>query len=121
MVETLTLYERIGGKAALQTVVADFYRRVLGDASLAPLFQGTDMKRQQGHMMAFLAVALGGPDAYRGKDMTSAHAGRGITEEHFASVAGHLQSTLQDAGVAAPDVATILATAASLQPQVVGV
>ncbi|MFN9843943.1 MAG: group I truncated hemoglobin [Planctomycetota bacterium] len=115
-----SLYDRIGGKAALTAVVDAFYARVLADAFLAPLFAGTDMRQQRAHLVAFLAMALGGPTEYRGQGMRQAHAGRGITAEHFGRVAGHLQATLTWANVGAAEVAQIMAAAASLQDDVTG-
>ena len=115
-----SIYDRIGGKNALHAVVDEFYRRVTADSLLKPLFAKTDLQKQKQHQVAFLTAALGGPKAYKGKDMTAAHRGRGITDKHFAAVAGHLQSTLQWAKVGAPDVATIMQTAASLHDQIVG-
>lgn len=119
MTNTQSLYRRIGGKVALTAVVEEFYRRILADAELAPLFAATDMAVQKRHQAAFLAAALGGPAAYAGRDMREAHRGRGITARHFAAVAGHLQSTLAWAGLGGDEVATIMATAAGLQDQIV--
>lgn len=121
MVATGTIYEKIGGKQALTAVVDEFYRRVLADQTLAPLFAATDMNEQRAHQVAFLAFALGGPNEYKGAGMRKAHAGRGITEAHFRAVAGHLQATLQWAKVGAAEVAQIMAAAASLHDDVVGV
>ncbi|MFO0277564.1 MAG: group I truncated hemoglobin [Planctomycetota bacterium] len=81
---------------------------------------GTDMRQQRAHLVAFLAMALGGPTEYRGQGMRQAHAGRGITAEHFGRVAGHLQATLTWANVGAAEVAQIMAAAASLQDDVTG-
>lgn len=114
-----TLYDRIGGKAALTAVVDQFYVRILADKKLAPLFTNTDMKRQRSHQVAFLAMALGGPSEYSGRSMRSAHAGRGITDEHFGLVAGHLQATLQWAKVGAAEITAIMTAAAGLQADVV--
>lgn len=115
-----SLFDRIGGKPALTAVVDQFYVRIMADKKLAPLFANTDMKRQRSHQVAFLAMALGGPSEYSGRSMRSAHAGRGITDEHFGLVAGHLQATLQWAKVDAPEIAAIMTAAAGLQAEVVG-
>lgn len=119
MTHTQTRYRRIGGRGALTAVVDEFYRRLLADPEVAPLFADTDMDRQRRHQAAFLATALGGPAAYAGRDMHSAHRGRGITARHFAVVAGHLQTTLEWAGVGGDELAAIMATAAGLQEQIV--
>ena len=54
----------------------------------------------------FLTGAFGGPQAYTGRSLRAAHeklvTQKGRGETHFASVAGHLQATLEQLGVA-PD------------------
>lgn len=119
MTATGTIYAKIGGKQALTTVVDEFYRRVLADQTLAPLFANTDMHKQRNHQVAFLSFALGGGGDYAGLGMQKAHAGRGITAAHFGAVAGHLQATLQWAKVGATEVAQIMSVAASLQGEIV--
>ena len=54
-----TIYDQIGGGEALETVVEDFYRRVLGDDELAGFFTGTNMARLKGKQVEFFAAALG--------------------------------------------------------------
>ncbi|MFO1078190.1 MAG: group 1 truncated hemoglobin [Planctomycetota bacterium] len=119
MIDTHTLYERIDGAQALAGLVDEFYRRVLGDPQLALQFAGTDMRRQKWHQTMFLAMALGGPSGYEGRTLREAHAGRNISDAQFAAVVGHLQATLQWAGVAAADQADILATTTGLRDQIV--
>ena len=56
-----SLYERIGGKDALDAAVDIFYRKVLADERIKSFFDGVDMKKQKGKQKAFLAFAMGGP------------------------------------------------------------
>lgn len=119
MVSATTIYDKIGGKAALSVVVDEFYKRVLADELLAPMFADTDMDKQRSHQVAFLAFAVGGPMDYKGEGMQAAHKGRGITDAHFGAVAGHLQTTLQWAGVGSEEVAQIMAVAGSLKSHIV--
>jgi len=93
------LFDRIGGQAAIDAVVDEFYNRVLDDESLAPVFDGISMKRQRSMMSSFVANAFGGPGAYNGRDAVEAHAGVGITRENMDAVLGHLVGTLSDVGV----------------------
>jgi hemoglobin len=74
-----SIYEAIGGREALVTVVDDFYERVLADADLAVFFRGTSLPRLKGMQVEFFTAALGGPDEYRGRSMKDVHRGRGIT------------------------------------------
>ena len=77
-----TIYEQIGGTAALEIVVEDFYARVLADQELAGFFSGTNMSRLKGRQVEFFAAALGGPEPYTGAPMRQVHQGRGITAHH---------------------------------------
>jgi hemoglobin len=97
--EPVTIYERLGAEGGIRRAVDEFYERVLADAELAPFFEGIDMKSLRRHQVDFLTAATGGPNRYDGRDVAAAHAGRGITGEHFDRVVGHLVGTLQSAGV----------------------
>ncbi|OBJ90609.1 group I truncated hemoglobin [Mycobacterium asiaticum] len=110
----LSIYDRIGGYQAIETVVDDFYDRVLADAELAAFFTGTNMSRLKGRQAEFFAAALGGPDAYSGAPMKQVHQGRGITMHHFGLVAGHLGDALTAAGVPPDTITEILGVIAPL-------
>jgi hemoglobin len=62
-----TIYEQLGGTAALESVVADFYVRVLADDQLAGFFRQTNMARLQAKQVEFFAAALGGPEGTIGQ------------------------------------------------------
>jgi hemoglobin len=115
-----TLYEKLGEEAAISKVVDGFYERVLADENLAPFFDGIDMPSLRRHQAAFLSAATGGPNPYTGKDLAKAHAGRGITDEHFDRVVGHLVAALTDAGVMPDVVDETVAALAPLRGTVVG-
>lgn len=106
--KTNTIYDRIGGQAAIEVVVEDFYCRVLDDVHLSGFFAGTNMNRLKGKQVEFFAAALGGPEPYTGAPMRQVHQGRGITMHHFNLVAGHLQDSLSAAGVPEATIAEIL-------------
>ena len=114
-----TLYERLGGGPAVAAAVDEFYRRVLADPQLAPFFVGTDMRRQKAHQAAFLAQALRGPGRYTGRSMREAHAGMGITDDHFNRVAGHLAATLSALGVGELLIAEVIGNVAPLRSEIV--
>src|SRR6478609_3957850 len=109
-----SIYEQIGGAEALETVVYDFYERVLADDQLSGFFAGTNMARLKGKQVEFFAAALGGPEPYTGAPMRQVHQGRGITMHHFSLVAGHLADALAAAGVPSETVTEILAAIAPL-------
>ncbi len=113
------LYQQLGGRDAIAAVVDDFYGRVLADAELAPFFAGRDLDGLRRHQAAFLAVALGGPDEYRGRTVCRAHAGLGITAHHFGLVAGHLAGALGACGVPDDLITEVIGRVAALQGDVV--
>ena len=112
------IYEQIGGTEALEAVVNDFYERVLADDSLAGFFHGTNMSRLKGKQVEFFAAALGGPEPYTGAPMREVHRGRGITMQHFNSVAGHLTDSLSAAGIPEDTVEQIIGAIAPLAHEI---
>ena len=117
--EEVSLYEAIGGRAALVAAVDVFYRRVLADPELSPFFPGGVGDRHRAYLITFLGEALGGPSRYRGRDMATAHRGLSISNAHFDRVAGHLDATLDELGVPRHLTDQIIGIAATLRPAVV--
>lgn len=113
-----SLYERIGGKAAVEAAVDKFYEKVLAHDSIKSFFEGVDMKRQIGKQKVFLTYAFGGPVKYEGKDMREAHKHLLLTDAHFNAVAGHLQSTLEELNVPPELVSEVMTIAASTHDDV---
>lgn len=114
----MSIYEQIGGGAAIEAVVEDFYVRVLADDELAGFFTGTNMARLKGKQAEFFGAALGGPEPYTGAPMRQVHQGRGITMHHFNLVAGHLSDSLSAAGVPEELVGQIIAAVAPLADEI---
>jgi hemoglobin len=113
-----SLYDTIGGEPALTAVVDDLYVRVLDDPALAGFFAGTNMTRLKGRQVEFFAEALGGPVTYSGASMHDAHVGRGIGQQHFDLVAGHLVGSLAAAGVGEGEIKQIVAAIAPLAEEI---
>ncbi|MEV0570388.1 group 1 truncated hemoglobin [Dactylosporangium sp. NPDC050588] len=115
----MSIYDTIGGAAAVQAAVEQFYARVLTDPRLESFFTGVDVQRLKTHQRAFITAALGGPQIFAGRDMAAAHAGLEITDADFDAVVAHLAGTLTDLGVADDQVAQIGAALAPLRGQIV--
>lgn len=114
-----SIYDAIGGEPALTAVVEDFYQRVLADPELAGFFAGSSMTRLKARQVEFFAAALGGPEEYTGVPMRQAHQGRGIRQQHFDLVAGHLVASLGAAGVPEQTISEIVAAIAPLADEIV--
>jgi hemoglobin len=113
-----SLYEKIGGRDALEVVVEDFYCRVLDDEQLAGFYAGSNMRCVKGRQVEFLSAVLGGPGPYTGTSMRQVHEGRGITMHHFAMVAAHLADSLCAAGLHPDTITEILRAIAPLAGEV---
>ncbi|WP_233258292.1 group 1 truncated hemoglobin [[Phormidium] sp. ETS-05] len=55
-----SLFEKIGGEAAVEAAVDKFYVRVLADDRINYFFDGVDMEQQRKHQKGFLTFAFGG-------------------------------------------------------------
>jgi hemoglobin len=119
MTTQTSLFDRIGGAPAVTAAAELFYRKVLADPMLCRYFDDVDMDRQVAKQAAFLTMALGGPSAYTGRDLRTAHAPlAGLTDEHVDLVIVYLAQTLDELGVAAPDIAAAGAVAASVRDDI---
>ncbi|MFG1501188.1 group 1 truncated hemoglobin [Halobacteriovorax sp. XZX-3] len=97
------LFERIGGREAVNAAVDVFYNKVLADERIRHFFEGIDMAAQRRKQIMFLTYAFGGPNTYDGKGMREAHealVAQGLNDEHFNAVVENLGATLQELGVA---------------------
>ncbi len=98
-----SLFEKIGGDAAVNAAVDVFYRKVLADDRISSFFEGVDMDKQAAKQKAFLTMAFGGPNNYSGEDMRKGHAhlvDQGLNDAHFDAVMENLGATLKELGVA---------------------
>ena len=118
-----SLYDELGGAAALDAAVDIFYRKVLSDDRIAHYFEGVDMERQAAKQKGFLTMVLGGPNNYTGKDMRHGHAHllkMGLDDSHVDAVIELLGATLSELGVGADRIAEVAALANSVRDDVLG-
>jgi hemoglobin len=118
-----TLFEQLGGEAAVDAAVDIFYRRVLSDHRINRFFDNTDMEQQAAKQKAFLTMAFGGPNNYSGTDMRTAHAKfvkMGLNDSHFDAVVEHLAATLQELNVPDALIKQVAAIAETTRNDVLG-
>ena len=114
----MSIYERIGGAAAVDAAVDIFYRKVLADDRISGFFDTVDMEEQHKKQKAFLTVAFGGPNNYTGTDMREGHKHMKLTEEHFNAVGENLVATLEELDVPQADIDGIMAIVRSVKDDV---
>lgn len=107
-----TLYERLGGEAAVNAAVDVFYRHVLSDDRINYWFEDVDMERQAAKQKAFMTMAFGGPHSYTGQDMRNGHkhlVEKGLNDSHFDAVAENLAKSLAELNVPQAEIDEVLA------------
>ncbi len=120
---SLSLYDRIGGAAAVEAAVDVFYDKVINDYRINRFFDGIDMNAQAVKQKAFFTMAFGGPNTYTGADLRTAHARlvkMGLGNDHFDVVMEHLGATLQELNVPAELIGEAAALAESTSNDVLG-
>ncbi|HAT8606370.1 TPA: group I truncated hemoglobin [Legionella pneumophila] len=117
----LSLYERLGGQAAVNTAVDIFYRKVLTDQRVNHFFDGVDMEQQINKQKGFLTMVFGGPNNYTGKGMREGHrhlVQRGLNDSHVDAIIELLGATLAELGVSENDILEVAAIANSVRSDV---
>ncbi len=115
-----SLYQRLGGQAAIDAAVDAFYVKVLADDRVKHFFEETNMARQHRKQKEFLSAAFGGPLPWTGKDMRKAHEDLDLKEEHFGAIAENLVATLKDLGISQELIDEVVAVALTTKDDVLG-
>lgn len=113
-----SLYQRLGGKAALDAAVDLFYVKLLADERVNFLFDAVNMKSQIRKQKEFLAAAFGSPVAWTGKDLREAHANLDLREADFTAIAENLQAALVELKLDEKLVAEVMSIAGSAKDAV---
>jgi len=91
---TKSLYDRLGGKAAITAVVDQFVTNVADDKRINARFSTTDIPRLKKNLVDQVCMASGGPCTYSGRDTTTTHAGMKITTADFNALVEDLVASL---------------------------
>lgn len=116
-----TLFDKLGGEAAVNAAVDIFYRKVLLDDRINRFFDGIDMEKQANKQKSFLTMVFGGPNKYTGLDMREGHkhlVAMGLDDSHVDAVIENLGATLAELGVGEEDIAQVAAIANSVRDDV---
>ncbi|ORU92433.1 MAG: globin [Cycloclasticus sp. symbiont of Bathymodiolus heckerae] len=118
-----SLYEKLGGEAAVDAAVDLFYRKVLADDRINNFFDGVDMAGQLAKQKAFLTMAFGGPNNYTGADLRTGHAHlveRGLNDSHFDAVVENLGATLTELGISDELIGEVVAVCEPTRNDILG-
>ncbi len=113
------LYDRLGGKRAIEAVVDEFLARVAADERINAGFAGSNLPKLRQRLVELFCTASGGPCVYSGRDMKTVHAGMGITQAQFDALAGHLVEALDALKVPAKEKGELLALVGPMKADIV--
>lgn len=114
-----SLYDRLGGQAAVSAVVDEFAGNVLKDDRINKKFAKSDASRLVTNLKAFVCFATGGPCKYEGRDMTASHKHMGVTDGEFNALVEDLVKALDKFNVPATEKNELLGALAGLKGQIV--
>jgi hemoglobin len=119
-----SLYDRLGGKKAIDLVVHDFIDTVGNDPRIqnpkvSERLAAIDIDRLKELVADQVCMATGGPCEYKGRDMHSSHVGLDITNAEFDYVVDDLVKTLNQYKVPDPEQQELLALLAPMRTDIV--
>ncbi len=114
------LFERLGGLPAITAVVGAFVERVAADERINGFFRGVDLANLKRLLTEQICQATGGPCAYSGRDMPTAHRGLGLTDAHFDALVEDLVAALNQFHVPAAEQGELLRALGGMRSQIVG-
>ena len=119
--QTKSLYERLGGEAAISAVIDDFVGRVAADERINKKFARSNIDRVKFHLKQQVCAVTGGPCKYTGLSMKQSHKNMGVTEGEFGALVEDLVATLDKFNVPAAEKNELLGILGPLKSQIVEV
>ena len=121
-----TLYDRLGGKEAIQAVVSDFVDTVGADERItnqkvAARLKVIDIDHLKALLVDQVCMGAGGPCEYKGRDMKETHVGLEISNQDFDYVVDDLVKTLDKYKVPEKEKDDLLAILGPMRPDIVEV
>ena len=103
-----TLYERVGGRPAIEAVVEDSIAGLAADPRINGRFGSAHIPTLHRHLVDLLCVRLGGPCTYTGANMSAAHEGMFIRADEFDALIEDLEQSMDKLRVPAREKAEVL-------------
>ena len=118
----MTLFERLGGTAGIAALVDDVMAAHLRNPVVRPRFENIkDMEHAKEMARQFFAAGSGGPVAYTGRDMRSAHTGMNISEQEYLAAMDDIIGAMTTHGLSEETKKDVLAILYSLKGEIIRV
>lgn len=116
-----SLFDRLGGKGAITSVVDSFVARVAADARINKKFAKSDIGRVKSMLVDQICSQTGGPCTYTGRSMKEAHQNMGVTDGEFGALVEDLTATLNGFNVPAKEQGELLTALGAMKGDIVEV
>jgi hemoglobin len=118
-----SVYSQLGGREGISRIVDDFVANVVADNRVNARFKALpapQVSKLKSNLSDQICDATGGPCAYVGRDMKTAHAGMRITEAEWGATVEALVKALDKNNVAAGAKGALLEKLSPMKPDIVG-
>jgi hemoglobin len=115
-----SLYERLGGRPALEALVDDAIRNLSVDPRINRRFQNANAAHLKTNLVELLCVRAGGPCVYRGRNMADAHDGMQIRDDEFDALLEDIARAFDQHKVPAPERREAMAALEQMRGAIVG-
>ncbi|HUP09793.1 MAG TPA: group 1 truncated hemoglobin [Caldimonas sp.] len=114
-----SLYERVGGRAAIAAVVDDAIVNLAADPRINARFGNASIPRLQKNLVDLLCLRTGGPCTYTGANMSVAHEGMHIRSDEFDALIEDIGKSLDKFRVPPRERAEVLAILRQMKGSVI--
>ena len=118
--EPPSLYQRLGGRAAIEAMVNDSIVNISADTRINQRFHDLDAVKLGKNLVDLVCERTGGPCVYTGKDMSAAHEGMYISDAEFDALVEDMVKSMDKFKMPAREKAEVLALLGKTKNAIVG-
>jgi len=117
-----SLYERLGAEAGIRKLANDIAENHMANPLIKTRFDIVDdMDKTKQLVFEFICAGTGGPQAYTGRNMLTAHKGMNISEQEFIAVLDDIMKAMDQNNLGEAEKQDMLAIGYSLKDEIIRV
>ena len=119
---TTSLYQRLGGANGIARLVDDVIAAHRTNPVVKPRFENIkDLDHAKEMARQFFSAGSGGPEAYMGRDMRTAHKGMNISEQEYLAAMDDIIGAMDKHGLSQDTKNDVIAILYSLKGEIIRV
>ena len=115
-----TLYERLGGRGAIEAVVDDGIGNIAADSRINRRFANANIPHLKKGLVDLICNRAGGPCTYTGRGMADVHEGMNIRDDEFDALVEDLVKSLDKFKVPQREKGELLGALGKMKNAIVG-